>query len=705
MQPTQVIPSPFALLWRRLAQCGPGLKTKEYKVPKEVSGRWVHKSFVQVIRGSSVFGPDGSVTKMKVASKDRFSIVVKGQSHTAKLSGGKLVWDDGDVWTREVAQAPLEGRWTHRSNFGLTDLIAGDNLFTHNGTVFKVTREQNRRVVIHNAGKNRSGQLKSDKLLWDDGDVWIRMQSHTAFDGRWTSKRHRGSTQLIKGYTIYWQDGSETNVSFTDDKHLSLVIRGRSHGAKVVKDELQWDDGDVWVRLQDRESFDGRWTRKANMAVVEVIEDNVLYGPNGSRLKLFSQGPDRIAFRFNGQVHGGRLSGEYLVWDDGDTWMRESEARRLEKLMPEKKKPAHSERAKETLFEVDGLIRLLTNKWILAALLICTPLGFASYLFRLTPTVVFTLNLLAMIPIAWLTGKCVHDLCSSCEPRVAGLLHAVLLNTLEMVLCLASARQGQIAAMHYFLVGAMVAKVLLCFGMVLLLADDLRATHPFKQDIARSQSSLLLFSLIGLVLPTVHGAIAPQSEATLDISRGFAFLMFSMYAQYMVFRSETVYQDTAIAKDKVDLTRWTAAIILAACVCLTFCCAECLFSSMDGTVASWGINKEFVSAVGLPFFSILAQHDLIGAIGHNKVAFQLKLAADSACQTALLVAPFAVLFGWLTGMAVTLDVHLFQAMVLGLSIIVAAQVLSGGQSNWLEGTALTSAYGVVAMCYWFGSGP
>merc|ERR1712098_82547 len=85
----------------------------------------------------------------------------------------------------------------------------------------------------------------------------------------------------------------------------------------------------------------------------------------------------------------------------------------------------------------------------------------------------------------------------------------------------------------------------------------------------------------------------------------------------------------------------------------------------------------------------------------NKMDLSLGVACGSSCQMALLVTPFTVLVGWYYDRAMSLNFHPFQLAVLFISVLMTAQILNNGQSNWLEGLMLLAAYLIVTTLYLF----
>ena len=53
------------------------------------------------------------------------------------------------------------------------------------------------------------------------------------------------------------------------------------------------------------------------------------------------------------------------------------------------------------------------------------------------------------------------------------------------------------------------------------------------------------------------------------------------------------------------------------------------------------------------------------------------------------------------GPAMTLFFSLFEVMVLGLSVLIAASISVDGESNWLEGAMLLAVYLIAALGFFY----
>merc|ERR1719498_2219459 len=146
----------------------------------------------------------------------------------------------------------------------------------------------------------------------------------------------------------------------------------------------------------------------------------------------------------------------------------------------------------------------------------------------------------------------------------------------------------------------------------------------------------------------------------------------------------------------------TAIVVLGCCTIFTTYCTEYLINSIEDTIVAWHVSKEFIGIVVLPIIGNAAEHYSAILVAHkNQMDLSLGVAVGSSCQMALLVTPFTVLVGWVLNRDMSLDFHPFQVGVLLCAVLIVANVLQDGSSNWLEGSMLTTAYLSIATIYYF----
>ena len=103
----------------------------------------------------------------------------------------------------------------------------------------------------------------------------------------------------------------------------------------------------------------------------------------------------------------------------------------------------------------------------------------------------------------------------------------------------------------------------------------------------------------------------------------------------------------------------------------------------------------------LPIIGNAAEHyTAVVVAGRNKMDLSLGVAVGSSIQIALFATPMAVLFGWFLDKPFSLDFHMFQIVVLLVSILILNSILVDNRSNWLQGSMLITSYLTICAIYW-----
>lgn len=698
-----------AVFQRHLSQWTPGFRAKATQV---LNGRWVHKE-VTTITGNLLIDPRGKVLQLAYKNNDSIGIRGQGKMHTGRLARRHIRWDDGDIWVREPHLPPFEGDWAPKNNLGLTIAIFGKTALLHTNEVLPITAKSHNHITVAKKGRPCTAKLVGgERLDWDDGTIWLRTDDRKQpLDGRWTSKHRPSTCKLFRGNTLYRSDGVEIRVDLPDESKVVVTYKGKVLSAELQGNELVWEDGDIWVRFQGRVLFDGRWSRKEDPEIAEIIDGDTIYRARGAEIKLEPQGNNEYAMHVQGRRHIAQLLEGHLVWDDGDIWMREEEARERQQNNEEEDQwwahetdtlPLRNQQS-----DLDQLVQTLGEKWYITGLLFVIPLGFAAFLSGIAGSLAFPLSFVAMAPLAWLIGSLAHDLSASFASDLGTLFASTFFSVLELVLCFVGVRQGHVRLVQCMLVGLVLAKLLLGAGLLLIFADGFKAIHTFHQELVRTQGSLLLLASACVALPTVQAQLSSEgSEAVVDVSRGLAFLLISLYVQYIVFQHGKQFHAAAEQGDRfggLGLSRYAALVALLFCTGLAFGCAEVLFRTLEEASASWWVSEEFVCVVGLPLLGTLTHFKLILEARKSRLELSLTSAVGSALHTILLVLPLAVLTGSVAGVDMTLDVRPFLGSALLMAAILVSQVLEGGTSHWLQGAALTCAHICFALCYVHGN--
>ena len=128
-----------------------------------------------------------------------------------------------------------------------------------------------------------------------------------------------------------------------------------------------------------------------------------------------------------------------------------------------------------------------------------------------------------------------------------------------------------------------------------------------------------------------------------------------------------------------------------------------LVESAGNAAHHMGMSKLFVGVIVVAVIGNAAEHStaIIMAL-KNRMDLSLGIANGSSLQIALFVAPVLVLASYAIGKE-PMDLVFQPAEVLAifLSVQIAEQISSDGESNWLEGAQLLSVYIIIGMVFYF----
>lgn len=373
--------------------------------------------------------------------------------------------------------------------------------------------------------------------------------------------------------------------------------------------------------------------------------------------------------------------------------------------------------------DCQGMLKIFSDHKILSTLLFtATPLGFASHYLGWQPQYIFATNFVAIIPLAWLIGKATEDVAAKVGETFGGLLNATFGNVVEMLLCVAGIRNGEIGVVQCTLLGSILSNLLLVMGCAFLAGGMFFAVQEYNQSGAAIQCSLMAMSVFAIGLPTIYTNVLHQEAEwahMVEVSRWASVFLLSIYAAYLVFQLKThsdLFQDEGAddEEEQPDLSPFTAAVLLAAATVVTSFATDYLIEALETTVDTWKISKEFVGIIMLPIIGNAAEHyTAITVAMRNKMDLSLGVAAGSSCQMALLVTPFTVLVGWWYGVQMTLNFHAFQLAVLYFAVFLVTTILGTGRceregtntligkTNWFQGYILLVTYFVLGLIYFF----
>jgi len=349
----------------------------------------------------------------------------------------------------------------------------------------------------------------------------------------------------------------------------------------------------------------------------------------------------------------------------------------------------------------------------ISLLFVFIPFGIAAKGLGWSDAMVFFLNFMAIIPLAWILGEATENIASYTGQTIGGLLNATFGNAVEMIMSLFAIQAGLVRVVQGSLLGSILSNLLLVLGMAFFAGGLKYHEQSFNPQGAGANTSLLFLAAFAMVMPSVYSVAYPGHEdGTLAISHSAAIILGLMYCQFLVFQLHThkdMFDTEPLPGEEAEeeeeeepsFSMAGSIVILTIVTLVVAACSDALVSSIEGLTKQLGISEGFVGIILLPIIGNAAEHMTAVTMAlKNKVDITIGVAVGSSTQIALFVTPFSVLAGWIMGVKMTLDFEMFETSVMLMTILIVGSVINDGKSNWLEGSILMTAYLLVAIAMW-----
>ena len=327
-----------------------------------------------------------------------------------------------------------------------------------------------------------------------------------------------------------------------------------------------------------------------------------------------------------------------------------------------------------------------------------------------SPTMVFLLACLAILPLAGWMGKATEHIAAHTGEGIGGLLNATFGNAAEMIIALMALKDGMIDVVKASLTGSIIGNILLVLGASLVVGGVKFKNQSFNAAGACMQSTLLTLAAIGLITPAAfHHLAGPRGlpvEANLSLE--IAIVLIVAYGLGLLFTLHThkEYFEGAGGHGHGDEKAWTltkALGVLVGATVLVAWVSEILVGSVEHAAHDLGMTNVFVGVIVVAIVGNAAEHSTaILMAAQNKMDLSLSIAIGSSVQIALFVAPVLVFASYFLAPA-PMDLVFTPAEVLAVvvAVFITYQIASDGESNWLEGVLLLAVYIVLAIEFYF----
>lgn len=340
-------------------------------------------------------------------------------------------------------------------------------------------------------------------------------------------------------------------------------------------------------------------------------------------------------------------------------------------------------------------------------LLIFIPISIIAEFMHASPTILFILSALAIIPLAGLMGEATEQISFYTGPKLGGFLNATFGNATELIISFFALKNGLFDVVKASIAGSVIGNTLLVLGASMLIGGVKFKEQTFNKKVIDVSSSMLFFSVIGLSIPAIFThTVSPELLNTKyeGLSVIVAVIMFIIYILSLVFTFFTHKDIYSVdnSEENTEEAKWSikkSILILAVATVLIAIESELLVGAVEPMTKSIGLSEFFVGIILVPIIGNAAEHStaIVMAL-KNKMDVSVEIAIGSSLQIILFVAPILIFLSlFFTPMSIVFNV--FELVALIVSVIITNKVASDGKSNWLEGVQLLAVYVIIAAAF------
>jgi Ca2+:H+ antiporter len=354
---------------------------------------------------------------------------------------------------------------------------------------------------------------------------------------------------------------------------------------------------------------------------------------------------------------------------------------------------------------MNRILKELRETPLLWLLVLAPVVLFAEHVAPKAHTLLFFLSAAAIVPLATLLGRSTEAVAARTGDTIGGLLNASLGNLPELIIGLTALRMGMFDLVKASMAGAIVAATLFMLGTALFVGGLRHHVQEYNKAGAHLQIDMLLLATVTLLVPSALAGVEElrASRFLEELSIGLSILLIVSYVLALVFSLGTHRElFVSSARDAHEEKPWPLGVAIAGLAVATVLIAlvsEIFVESVQQAAEQLGMSPAFVGFVivalagAAPGFMTAAS-----AARKNRLDLTVGITMGSAAQIALFVAPvLAVASYFVAPSPMTLSFRPGQVLVVFISMLTAAIVVSSGRSGWYTGTQLIAIYLVFAI--------
>jgi Ca2+:H+ antiporter len=343
---------------------------------------------------------------------------------------------------------------------------------------------------------------------------------------------------------------------------------------------------------------------------------------------------------------------------------------------------------------------------ILKFMLIFVPISFIAEFMHASPSIMFALAALSIIPLAGLMGEGTEEISFYAGPKIGGFLNGTFGNATELIIAFFALREGLFEVVKSSIAGSVIGNVLLVLGASMLAGGLKYKTQAFNKKVIEVSSSMLLFAVVGLCIPALFTHTVDPSLLNTryeGLSVFVAIIMIIIYILSLVFSFYThkhIYASNT--EEEGGTAKWSlkkSILVLIVSTVLIAIESEFLVSGIEPITKSLGLSEFFVGIILIPIIGNAAEHSTAIVMAmKNKMDVAIEIALGSSLQIILFVTP-VLIFLSLLFTPMSIEFNEFELIALIVAVLIANRVSNDGESNWLEGVQLLAVYAIIGASF------
>jgi Ca2+:H+ antiporter len=320
---------------------------------------------------------------------------------------------------------------------------------------------------------------------------------------------------------------------------------------------------------------------------------------------------------------------------------------------------------------------------------------------------------LAVALLAALVGRAVDHLSDKLGAGAVGVVQSALGNLPELFISIFALRAGLTTVVTSAIIGSILANLLLVLGLSFAVGSAKNGILKFSGQRARLIMGLMILSVASMLIPSLASYVhSPAAGHEVGLSRITAVVLIAVFA--LSIPASLRRSDSGEAAEEVSEIReaehsnhwplWLAVAMLAATGVLAAYVSDLFVKALTPAMDTLHISPAFSGLV----IVAIAGNAVENAVGvklawQNQADHALSVILNSPLQIALVLAPVLVLISPLIGGApFTLVFAPLLVTTVGIATLSVLYLISDGESDWLEGSAMIGLYVLVAAVFWWG---